>query len=77
MAKVNRINEICRAIAETREILASSSFQSPLLQQHLEKEELRLLNELYDEVWKKPSTTKRNRTMAKHNLNQGGKNENG
>jgi hypothetical protein len=83
VAKVNQINEICYAIAEAREILASSSFQAPLLKQRLEKEEKRLMDELYEAVRKKALASKRNKAITKQlktdpqSLIKGGKNDNG
>ena len=65
MVKRNRINEICEAIAEIREIMASGSVQSGLLRESLEQKERALLNDLFEEVNKKPRQTKRTKTAVK------------
>ena len=77
MVKRNRINEICEAIAEIREIMASGSVQSGLLRESLEQKERAFLNVLYEAVTTKTRQTKRTKTAVKkaenHNSTNGEK----
>ena len=60
MAKKNLINEICDAITEIKEILASPGVKNELLRKTLENRELELLHDLHAAIEKRASRPSRN-----------------
>ena len=70
MVKRNRINEICEAIAEIKQILVSPDIKNQMLKETLKNHEIELLNELYDEKLTASSRTKKTQKRKTTNVKE-------